>query len=181
MVQPKQKTHMVTAKYRLRPDKRHHRRLEEILESQRLLYNAALEERIDKYKKTGVGASYNDQCESLTECRRDLPEMAALPAAIQRGTIDRVDKVFEVFSRRVRENKAIRQANKSLPKNRQIPTKKPGFPRFKGKGRFKSISFREMNGITYSDKRLNCRAFGSIRVLEHRPLPEGAEIGSVSI
>ena len=54
------------------------------LEDQRQLYNAALEERIDCYRKTGKGRTYFDQCKALTECRRDLPEMAECPVAIQR-------------------------------------------------------------------------------------------------
>jgi putative transposase len=41
-----------TYKYRLFPTKRQHAALADILESQRQLYNAALESRIDYYRKT---------------------------------------------------------------------------------------------------------------------------------
>ena len=43
---------ILTHKYRLNPTRRQHRALESILEQQRQLYNAALEERIDAYQKT---------------------------------------------------------------------------------------------------------------------------------
>ena len=101
--------------YRLLPQTRSSwRRLERVLEDQRQLYNAALEERIDCYRKTGKGRTYFDQCKALTECRRDLPEMAECPVAIQRGTLKRLDGAFQHFFRRVKNGET------------------PGFPRFKG-------------------------------------------------
>ncbi len=36
--------------------------------------------------------SYINQAKSLTVCRRETPEMAAVPVAIQRGTLKRVDE-----------------------------------------------------------------------------------------
>jgi putative transposase len=45
---------ILTYHYRLLPTKQQHRALEAILESQRQLYNAALEERIDAYRKASV-------------------------------------------------------------------------------------------------------------------------------
>ena len=60
--------HMIpTFCYRLLPTKRQHRALEEILESQRQLYNAGLEERIDAYRKAGITRTYVDQSKALTE------------------------------------------------------------------------------------------------------------------
>jgi IS605 OrfB family transposase len=70
---------ILTYRYRLLPSKRQHRALEAICESQRQLYNAALEERIDCYRKTGRSINYIDQYKSLTLCRRALPEMGELP------------------------------------------------------------------------------------------------------
>ena len=55
-----------TFKYRLLPTKKQHSVLFAICESQRQLYNAALQERIDCYKKTGKGRSYFYQCKGVT-------------------------------------------------------------------------------------------------------------------
>ena len=52
---------ILTYRYRLLPSKRQYRALEAVLDAQRVLYNAALEERIDCYRKTGKGISYIDQ------------------------------------------------------------------------------------------------------------------------
>lgn len=65
---------ILTFRYRLLPTKRQHRVLEGILEAQRQLYNAGLEERVEAYRKAGVRRTYFDQCKSLTEWRRDEPE-----------------------------------------------------------------------------------------------------------
>ena len=67
------------------------RRLERVLEKQRQFCNAALEERIDCHRKTGKGRTCFDQCKAMTECRRDIPEMAECPLRIQHGTLKRLD------------------------------------------------------------------------------------------
>ena len=74
---------IVSFKFRLLPSKRQHAALARILEDQRHLYNAALQERIDVYRKTGRGRSYMDQCKALTEWRATdecQPDMNALLA-----------------------------------------------------------------------------------------------------
>ena len=52
---------ILSFRYRLLPSKTQHRALEQILESQRELYNAALEERIGAYRKAGKTLTYFDQ------------------------------------------------------------------------------------------------------------------------
>src|SRR5262245_9555498 len=150
---------MLTYRYRVLPSKRQHRALERILESQRELYNAALEERIDAYRKRGLTRSYVDQCRALTEWRQSDPEGAAVPVNLQRWTLKRLDEAYQAFFRRVKAST------------------KPGFPRFRGKGRFDSFGFREFRGIGFARGRIRFRGIpGSLRVHLHRPLPEGASI-----
>ena len=64
-------TQMLTYKMRLLPSKGQHHKLRAALDHTRDLYNAALEERIDCYRKTGKGRSFFDQTKSLTELRSD--------------------------------------------------------------------------------------------------------------
>ena len=56
---------ILTHRYRLLALKSQHRALERLCESQSALYNAALEERIDCYRKTGKTRTYIDQCKAL--------------------------------------------------------------------------------------------------------------------
>ena len=152
---------IVTFRYRLLPAKRQHRALEQILESQRQLYNAALEERIGAYSKAGLTRTYIDQTRALTEWRRSDPEACALPVCLQRGTLKRLDEAYKGFFRRVTRGE------------------NPGLPRFRGKGWFDSFGFRQFEGITLKGGRLLFKGMpGSLRVHMHRELPEGTQIKS---
>lgn len=148
---------VLTYKYRLLPTRKQHEALQAILDSQRTLYNAALEERIAYYRATGKSRTYIDQCKALTECRRDLPEMAATPLNIQRGTLRRLDEAYKAFFRRAKARNG-----------------KAGFPRFRSKGRFNSFDFNEFVGIRYEGTRLRFKSMPSgLRVHMHRSIPDG--------
>lgn len=148
---------VLTYKYRLLPTRKQHEALVAVLDSQRALYNAALEERISCYRATGKSLTYIDQSRSLTECRRDMPEMAALPVNIQRGTLRRLDEAYKAFFRRVKAHNG-----------------RAGFPRFRGKGWFNSFDFNQMDGLRFDGKHLRFRCMPSgLRVHLHRPMPSG--------
>ncbi len=137
------------------------RRLERVLEGQRQLYNAALLERSDAWRLAGVSISYIDQAKSLTVCRRDLPEMAAVPVAVQRGTLKRVDEAFKGFFRRVKAGGP------------------PGFPRFRGRRRFDSLSI--VSGVKVEGDRLRVPGFGwmTVRRRGGNPYPDGVPVSAV--
>lgn len=88
------------------------------------LYNAALEERIDAYRKCGKSISFADQCKSLTEIRAAHPEYLSLNAQAMQVTLKRLDLAFKAFFRRCKAGE------------------KPGFPRFKSKDRFPGFGFK---------------------------------------
>ena len=95
-----------------------HERLDNALELGRRLYNAALQERIECYQKTGGSIGLYDQYKSLTLIRSDDPAYRALHVGLMRGVLERVDEGFKHFFRRVGAADA-----------------RPGFPRFKGRHR----------------------------------------------
>jgi putative transposase len=152
---------ILTYQYRLLPTKQQHRALEAILESQRQLYNAALEERIDAYRKAKVTRTYFDQTKALTEWRQDDQEASALPVALQRATLKRLDEAYKAFFRRAKSGG------------------KPGFPRFRGKGWFDSFGFREYSGVSMRAGRLRFKGMpGALRVHLHRSMPAETVIRS---
>ena len=147
--------------FRLLPEKRSTwRRLDAMLDTQRCLYNAALEERIDCYRKTGTSLTYFDQAKSLTVCRKALPDMAAVPVAIQRGTLKRLDHAFKGFFQRVNQGGA-------------------GFPRFQGRRRFNSLSV--VSGVRVEGNRLRIPGLGwlTIRRRGGHPYPQGTPVSAV--
>lgn len=149
-------TQTLAYRYRLLPTRSQHKALRTILEDQRQLYNAALQERTDSYAKTGRGRSYVDQCRALTECRRGIEGMASLPANLQRGTLRRLDIAFRGFFARRKEGV------------------KAGYPRYRGEGWFDSFDFNEFTGIKFDGTRLRFAGLpSSMRVHMHRPMPKG--------
>ena len=153
---------ILTYRYRLLPLKSQHRVLERLCEAQRQLYNAALQERIDCYSKTGKTRTYIDQCKALTQCRRELPDMGELPVNLQRWTLKRLDDAFSGFFRRLKARNGL-----------------AGFPRFRGKSRWEAFGFAEFSGIRFDGKRLRFTGMpGGLKLHLHRSLPDGADIRS---
>lgn len=149
---------LLTYKFKLKPNSRQHTELGRILEDQRQLYNAALEERISAYQTQGRTLTKYDQYASLA-CLRQEVEFSGLPSRIQRGSVDRLAFAFDAFFRRLKSGE------------------KPGFPRFKSANRFRSFSFSEFAGIRFDGKKLRFKGMpGALKVHMHRPMPVGAKI-----
>jgi len=79
---------ILTYQYRILPTKAQHGVLAAILESQRQLYNAALEERIGAYRR-GVTRTYFDQSKALTEWRQSDPDAVALRIRVAQRSLTR--------------------------------------------------------------------------------------------
>ncbi len=132
-------------RFRLKPTRAQHERLRGALEHCRQLYNAALEERLDCYRKTGKGRSFYDQCMALTVLRQDH-ESSNYAATMQRGALRQVDIAYKRFFDR------------------------GGFPRFKGKDRYKCLSWPQGDGWVF-DGCFHAKGLGSIKVHQHRAIP----------
>ena len=96
--------------------------------------------------------SFYDQCLSLTECRQNNIIDNNVPAHLQRGTLRRLDKSFKLFFRRIKQNKK----------------QKPGFPRFKGIGRYKTLEWAEYSGINGNELENGNGRMGSIGTQRNR-------------
>ena len=105
-----------------------HTRLSAFLEQQRLVSNAALEERIGAYRQAGVSVSLYAQNKSLTELRKDQA-FSQYDLKCQRSCLFTLDRAFKGFFRRVKAGQ------------------QPGFPRFKSKDRgMRSFSTTQLSG-----------------------------------
>lgn len=87
------------------------------------LYNAALQERIEAYRKAGLSINFAQQCRSLTEIRGFEPRVSAVNCHSAQGTLRRLDRAFKAFFSRVKKGET------------------PGFPRFKSFARFPGWSY----------------------------------------
>lgn len=128
------------------------RRLAEALGRCRTLYNAALEQRIEAYRKQRRTLTFYDQCKELTELRKSDQDYAKMDATMQRLTsLRRLDLAFKAFFRRCKSGE------------------KPGFPRFRGRDRFDTLVFGT-SGWKLDGAKLKVRGCGWFRVanLPHR-------------
>jgi putative transposase len=148
---------MRKAKYRLYPNAAQEAALDKACELHRRLYNAALEERIDAWRKAGISISLHEQSASLTAIRKDDPVYAELPRKALLHTLERLDLAFRAFFRRVKAGE------------------KPGFPRFKSRDRFKGFGFRTHgDGATFkpeADRHGKLRIKGILGLITARGKP----------
>ncbi len=143
-------------KYRLYPTQPQLRDLDRTLMLCRSLYNAALQERREAYRKAGKTVGFYEQKRYLPEIRTELPEYKGVHSQVLQNVIERVDLAFKGFFRRVKAGQ------------------KAGYPRFKGKGRYDSFTFPQAGttGVKLQEggKRVLLYGIGSVKVKLHRPL-----------
>lgn len=150
-----------TFKYRLYPSKTQQRQLMEWLERLCELHNSARNNRMAVYEIEQRSVSFNEQSALLTQARAKFDDYRAVPQDFQQHALQRVDKAFKAFFRRV-------QAGET-----------PGFPRYRQKVRSLTWSLRkDKHGNrqqpireTYSRlNRLHVPKLGEVCIRQHRPL-----------
>ena len=153
---------ILTHVYRIRPTAGQHLHLVRMLQDQRHLYNAALEERISAWRR-GVSIGIHDQTRSLTEIRSFDPAYGGVPYNVSKWTLKRVDDAMKAFFRRAKARSG-----------------RAGFPRFRGAGRWSSFGFHQSGGLRLVSGRLfmSGGVTGGLRLRMHRPLPENAVLKS---
>jgi len=153
-----------TYKYLLRPNTEQVKNLDFLLWQSRLVYNAALEQRINTFKETGKGVGYGAQWSHFRNIRHDNPGiLGKLNASSLQHLLRRLDKSFAAFFRRLKTGE------------------KPGYPRFKGNSRFKSLEYTYNDGCKLRHGEKGRKSFyvqnvGEMRMCYHRAIPTDAEI-----
>jgi putative transposase len=148
-----QQTVRKTYKGKLRPTTAQKRALDEVLWRCRALYNAALEQRITAWQRCHVSVSRYHQEAELKDIRAEFPEYAAIHSHLLQDVLARLDRTYQAFFRR-------RQRGE-----------KAGFPRYKGRGRLRSFTFKEYgNGNRIESGFLVLARIGRISVHWSRPI-----------
>jgi len=140
--------------YRLRPTKGQEQRLTALLDAQREVYNAALEARRGAWTWEHRRVTKFEQYGEIKALRDARPEVLAWGVTVCRGTLDRLDEAFQGFFRRVKAGRVA------------------GYPRFKGRGRWDSVSWPDISGWKMDEdtNRLYLQGVGHIRFRPNRPL-----------
>jgi len=125
------------------------------------LYNVALEQRITVYRQSKATISCYSQINQLPELRAEFPEYAEVGSQVLQEVLERLDKAYKAFFRRVKNGSG-----------------KAGFPRFRGRDRYDSFTLKQ-SGWKLDGRYLTIRNIGRFKIRLSRPI-EG-DIKTVTI
>jgi putative transposase len=109
-----------------------------------------------------VRLNYYSQANQLKDIRRDRPEIAAVNFSMLQAVCRRAQRSFENFFRRVAAGQD------------------PGYPRFKSRSRWDSITFPSYgDGCKLKGERLYIQGVGTLKVKLHRPV--GSTIKTITL
>jgi len=148
-----------TYEYRLYPRRAEVKALNRLLEQHREVYNRALEQCKNGYEATGKGQRALSQWPYFRDWRNRFDDLMLNASSLQH-TLRKLDKAFGAFFRRVKAGET------------------PGYPRFKGQDRLKSVEYTYGDGckLEYDDAFdrfvLQVQNVGAVKVKLHRFLPD---------
>jgi putative transposase len=142
-----------TFAYRVYPSGAQERRLDATLETARRFYNDLLAERKTAYEERRETVGKAALLRRVKERKATNPYAAGVHSHLLQVVVADLDRAFRAFFRRLKAGEA------------------PGYPRFKGRDRFRSVGLKEYgNGFRVDGRRLKVHGIGRLAVRWHRPL-----------
>ena len=138
--------------YRLYPNKKQVKVLNDTLEECRWLYNHLLEKRRDAWEQEGKSLSLYQQQATFSILKQDRPPLKGVHSQVLQNVAARLDLAFQAFFCRCKAGE------------------KPGYPRFRGKNRYDSFTFPQSGFRLTHDNRVCLSKIGAIKVVYHRPI-----------
>lgn len=152
--------------YRLKPNKTTEKMLWKLLEIACRLYNEALAEKKRIWEEEKRNLTFYDLQHWWTAKRKEDKEFAQLNHTAGGLVLQRLDEAFKRFFEGIKKGEKV------------------GYPRFKKPHRFRTIPFKHGNGAKFIPTEngkcwLYIQNVGKVRVVYHRPLPQGSVIKQV--
>jgi putative transposase len=138
--------------YRLYPTRKQLKALEATLEECRWLYNNTLAYRKDAWEQEQRHASYYESKVRIPVLKNERPSLKSVHSQVLQNVTERVELAFQGFFRHVKAGE------------------EPGYPRFKGQGRYDSFTYTQSGFSLTHDDRVCLSKIGSIKLVYHRPL-----------
>ncbi|NEO89860.1 MAG: transposase [Moorea sp. SIO3G5] len=165
--------------YRLRPTKNQVTKLEKWLDMLRCQYNYLLADRFDWYEQNRCSNNscllichlpelrnnpdYFSQKKTLPDLKKNRPWYADIHSQVLQDCVKRVDLAFKRFE------KGDCNGNRS------------GKPRFKNKNRYRSFTFPSLSKNPINGNILTLPKFGKVKMIYHRPIPDGFKVKTATI
>ena len=138
--------------YRLYPTKKQETLLNQTLEECRWLYNHLLEKRKTAYEQEGKNLTCYGQIGTFPMLKEEHPSLNGVHSQVLQNVAVRIDLAFKAFFRRWKAGE------------------KPGYPRFKGYGRYDSFTYPQSGFSITHDDRVTLSKIGSVKMVYHRPI-----------
>jgi len=122
-----------TYKFRIYPSKKQEKLLNNTLELCRFTYNKQLELKINKYKEDKTNLTQFDLNNNLIRLKEQDKELNNIHSQVLQEVNKRISLAFSNFFRKLKNKES------------------PGFPRFKGKNRYDSITYPQ-SGFKLNNK-----------------------------
>ncbi|MBE9181875.1 transposase [Oculatella sp. LEGE 06141] len=165
--------------YRLLPTAQQSAEMDRWLDMLRHAYNWLLADRFDWYEQNRCPINacplicsiaepreqpdYYSQKRGLVLLKRERPWYADINAQVLQDMVKRVKLTFDRYL------KGDSNGQRS------------GKPRFKGKGRYRSFTYPQVEANPIQGNRVNLSKIGALRLIQHRPLPDGFDIKTAII
>ncbi|NEO70694.1 transposase [Moorena sp. SIO3H5] len=165
--------------YRLRLSKSQEAEIERWLDMLRHQYNYLLADRFNWYEQNRCSINscplichlpelrnnpdYFSQKRTLPQLKKDRHWYKTIHANVLQDCVKRVDLAFKRYLKG------------------DCNGKKSGRPRFKGKNRYKSLTFSAFSKNPIQGKKLNLPKFGWVKMVYHRPIPDGFKIKTATV
>lgn len=135
--------------YRIYPTKKQRHTLDAMLEECRWVYNETLAYRKQAWEERKEQVSLYDTIKLLPIWKQERPSLAIVFSQVLQDVQMRVDLGIKDFVRRIKAGD------------------KAGYPRFKGKERYDSLTYTQF-GFSLSDERLRLSKVGNVKIKLHR-------------
>ncbi|MFA5790778.1 MAG: transposase [Caldisericia bacterium] len=140
-----------TFKYHIKANNTTIQSAEKVVDLCRILYNLCLEQRIFVWKHYQKSISKFEQMKQLVSLKAVFPDFNNVPSQTLQDVIDRLNKAYESFFRRVNAGETA------------------GFPRFKGYYRYNSFTLKQA-GWNINGKHLSINKIGQFKIRLSRPI-----------
>ncbi len=140
-----------TYKYQLKPTKHQETLMKQTLDTCRWIYNETLAFRKNAWENDSISLSLYDTNKLLKYWKKEKLELKQVYSQVLDNVQARIDLAFQAFFRRVKQGQ------------------NPGYPRFKGKDRYDSFTYRQ-SGFKLNKDILYLSKIGNVKVNLHRPI-----------